>query len=249
MEYKDIIREIKEMYDNDFNMDSFRCAGRINKKINKIAINQNMKDVRKEYNYHAIKNYLEEMVFNKLKEKLGYEDEVIKKIIKYLSYAEAIHEIYVIDGIVAVKALSKTNNSPEIKSFFIPEDGFCDITSANFNNISGYGVLKELIVGSINKVISNNLGIIEPLILKENGEINYSKYNINIFLNSNLSHLGKINENINNDIIKILVKRGINEIYYFDMKLRDGYLVIYQNEFPVNKVSSILNDNVKVKAM
>ena len=81
MEYKDIIREIDAIYYNNFNMDSFRCAGRINKKINKIAINQNMKDARKEYNYHAIKNYLEEMVFNKTKKVESAED-LANKILK-----------------------------------------------------------------------------------------------------------------------------------------------------------------------
>ena len=247
MEYQSIVNEISRMYNEEFNMDSFKTCGSLNKRINMIAINDDFRDVKKEYDYYAIKNYLEDMVFHKLKEKLGYEDEIIKKIISYLSFAEVIDEIFVIDGNVLVKVLSKTTSDPEYKVYFIPEKGFYDITSVNFSNTENYGMIKELVVNSINNIFKSNIDINKALDLNNNGSIKYRELGLNIFINKPLSELGKINDELNNDVIKVIVKYKFDKIYTFDMKLRDGYLVIYQNEYNVNKVSEALNTSSKKK--
>ena len=246
MEYSEIIKEINQMYDEDFNMDSFRYLGILDKRIKEIAYKEDLSDVEKEYNYHAVNSYLEEFAFAKLKDKLGYEDEVIYKIMKYISYADAIEEIFVIDGYVMVKAVTNVNIN-ERKSFFIPEDGFYDISSANFNDSNNSLILKELIITGINNILNDNLDIKKPLIINGNGDAIYNKKNINIFINRKMSDLAKINAMDNNEIIKVLVRSSFDKIDYFDMKLHNGYLVTYQNEYPVNKVSSALRSVRKVK--
>lgn len=246
MEYSEIIGIINKMYDEDFNMDSFRYLGILYKRINEIASKQDLSNVEKEYNYHAVSSYLEEFAFTKLKEKLGYEDEVINKIIKYINYAEVIEEIYVVDGFVIVKAVTNINNS-ERKSFFIPENGFYDINTANFNDSNVSQTLKELIIKGINNIINDNIGIDKPLTVNGNGDVVYNKKNINVYINKKLSELAKINAIDNNEIIKVLVRSNLNNIDYFDMRLHDGYLITYKNEYPVNKVSSALRSVRKVK--
>ena len=246
MEYSEIINEINQMYDEDFNMDSFRYLGILDKKIKEIASKEDLHDVEKEYNYHAVNNYLEELAFTKLKEKLGYEDEVIYKIMKYISYADVIEEIFVVDGYVIVKAVTNVNVN-EKKTFLIPEDGFYDISSANFNDSNNSLILKELIITGINNILNDNLDIKKPLILNGNGDVIYNKKNVSIFINRKISDLAKINAMDNNEIIKVLVRSNLDKIDYIDMKLQDGYLVTYQNEYPVNKVSSALRSVRKVK--
>ena len=249
MGYQDIINEIRGLYYDEFNMDSYRKLGSINKKINQVAINQNVNDTGNVHNYNVTKNYLEEVAFSKLKEKLGYEDEVIKKIVSYISYSEAISEIYVVDGIVLVKALSKTNDNKEYKSFIILQNGFYDIASINFNNTANFGILKKLLVDSINHIFKTNIYDTKALEINNNGDIRYKESDLNIFINCSLNKLGMINEKMNNEIIKVIIKYQNDQIFSFDMKLRDGYLVIYQNEYNVNKVSETLNNESKIKAI
>ena len=251
MEYTEILDEINRIYSNDFDMTAFNKLGSINTRINEIASKQDMKNPEKKYNYHATKSYFDEMVFNSLKEKLGYEDEVIYKIMKYINIAEIIKEIYVIDGNIIVKAINKSFDGKFSWTYYIPEQGFYDIASFAFNDdiYNEYGgMIKQLILNGISNTLKSNLEIDKPLMFNKGGGIEYNQDDIRIFINKRVSELSKINESNGNEIIKVLVKDSLDEIYSFDMKLRGGYLVIYQNEYPVNKVSEELDSNKKSKA-
>ena len=127
MEYSAVIKEINNVCCDSFNMNSFNQMGIINSKINQIASMQDMKDQKKEYNYRTVKSYFDETLFIVLKDKLGYEDEVIKKIMNYISFAEIIEEIFVVDGNIIVKAVNKSFDGKYSRTYYIPEDGFYDI--------------------------------------------------------------------------------------------------------------------------
>ena len=241
MKYSEILEEIKRIYQEDFTMESFRKIGCLNKKINEISLKQDMNNINNENNYHEVKNCLAEVVYLKLKDKLNFSDDIINKIINHIGYADDISEIYVLDGYVAYDVLSSDGKEP----YFALEDSFCNITSNNFNDVVGSSLLKKLIVESINNLFREYLDE-KPLKLKSNGDITCDE-NINIYLNSTLSYLGKINSEINNEIIKVMIHDDKDNIYYFDMKLRDGYLVLYQNNHYLHKVSEILNNKNKVK--
>ena len=224
-------------------METFKEIVNINKRINEIAIKEDMTNTIKNYNYHAIKSYLEDVTFEKLKSKLDYEDEVIKKLSEYACYMENIDEVYVLDGFIASCVHDNHGNS-----HFILEDNFLDITSSGFNNIRNNMVFKKLISDSINNYLKYYLALDSLLHFKKNGKFIYSNNNINIYLNSSLSDMNRINNENSNEVIKIIVKYN-DEIYYFDMKIRDGYLVIYQNQYEINKISDKLNGNVKKKVI
>lgn len=243
MGYKEILTEIKDINYDDFTIESFRKAGRINRNINEIVTKQT-DESQKEYSFYMIKNFLEDVVFNKLKEKLDFEDETVKKIVKYIPYAEGILEIYVLDGHLAVKVLDKDKDN--VKTRFIPEDDFYDVTSISFNNSKGNKMLKKLIVDSFNNVFKVYLDE-NPLKYNDNGDILYSEPDFNIYLNTNFKELSKINNQMVDNVIKVIVKKNVDEIYYFDLKVRDGYTVIYQNEYGLNKVSELLNNKSNVK--
>ena len=169
---------------------------------------------------------------------------------KYISFSEVIEEIFVIDGNIIVKAVDKASDSTESKTFYIPEDGFYDITSTAFNGNEyneNVGMTKALVMNGISNILNNNLEINKSLKFNKRGNIDYNKSDIKIFINKKAHELANINEKDNNEVIKVLIKDHLDTIYSFDMKLRGGYLVIYQNEYPVNKVSEELSLDKKVK--
>ena len=107
-------------------------------------------------------------------------------------------------------------------------------------------MLKKLIVDSFNNVFKVYLDE-NPLKYNDNGDVIYSEPDFNIYLNTNFKELNTINEQMMDRIIKVIVKKNVDEIYYFDLKVRDGYTVIYQNEYGLNKVSELLNNKSNIK--
>ena len=90
MKYQDILEGLKKIYREDFTMDAFRELGLLNKKINEISIKQDMNNSKNEENYYEVKKCLEDILYLKLKDRLGFEDEIINKIIDNIGYAENI---------------------------------------------------------------------------------------------------------------------------------------------------------------
>ena len=239
MNYNEIIEAIKVIKHDNFTMDSFKKVGLINRRNNQLLrANVGHNKEKAEETYLMIKNMLEEVVYQKLQDKLGFESETINKLVNIIKYSENIEEVYVFDGYIATRISSMNENKDYASSFFIIEEGFFDITSNDFNDTNKYNIVKKLIVESINNVFNSCEKL---LYLKDNGEIKYNISNLNIYINCSLNYLGIINNKSNNETIKVIVKHGKDEIYYFDIKLRDGYLVIYQNE-SLNKVSELLDD-------
>ena len=105
--------------------------------------------------------------------------------------------------------------------------------------------MKKLLVGSFNNLCKSELGNKNVLKLNRNDYISYN-VDADILLNCTLSYLDE--NNLENKNAKALV-RIMDDIHYFDMKLRDGYLIISNNECKINKLSEELNKKNKVKTL
>ena len=247
MDYKKIIDEIEEMCGNNFTTDSFQTARTINRQMNKSFNSFSTINKERELNnFLKVKSYLEDVVFYKLKEKLGYDDEVIRKLVSYLNFSGNIEEVYVIDGYTAVKI----GNDGEINinsSNFIPEGNFSDISSLDYNDSDGNLVIKKLVVNGINNFFRERFNNEDVLVLKNSGYISNNIPGLYIFINSSLSHLNEINEKHIAEVAKMLVKYG-DDIYYFDVKIRDNYLIFHYNDFEINKIFELLNTQNKIKS-
>ena len=227
MGYKSIISEIKDFYANDLTMESFKELKEIGDKINVIyqkALSKKKIDAK--VNYNAMLAYLNEVVFYKLKETLHFEDEVINNIIRLINYGDKIVDIYVFDGNV----VGILNNNDKEESYLIPNDTFIEITKIDFAKLSSNKNFKKSLINSLNTVLGTLFNGEEVLKLNENVdyEINY----LNIYINPTIN--------------KILVKYEDN-IMYYDIKIIDNELVLANNEYKVNYLSSILESNSKRK--
>ena len=181
--------------------------------------------------------HLKNIVFQKLHEKLASDSMIINKIIKYLDSEKNISDIFIIDDSVVANVVD-INNNCITKSFF-DGDNFHDIISNTFNNTTDNVIFKKLIVFSINNMFRDYVKD-DILTLEKNNDISYNLLNTQIYLNNNLY-------NINygyNKVIKILIKHN-NKLFYCDMKFRDDYLIISQNDYEVDRLSEKLLDNKK----
>ena len=240
-----ISKEIEDFENQDFTMDSFRIAGNIKKEIGDRYFYEaisNRYDAF--YHFEFISGRFNNAVYLKLKEALGFEDETINKIMSFIKYGGEIKDILVIDGNTLVVLLSRDYDEPREISYLSDQDSAHEMDKIGFNNMVKSD-LRELITVSLNNILKaifyKYLNGDDAIILEENN-IYYNSPFLNIYFSKSLKDINK-----DNDIVKVLVKYGADEIYYFDMKFRNGYLVISDNEFPILRLSEILEQKKLVK--
>ena len=247
MDYNKFIDEIEKLCNEDFTMESFQNAGSINRRINRAFSKRSPLDKERELsNFLSTKAYLDDVVFYKLKGKLGYEDEVIRKLVSYIGYSDIINEVYVIDGYTAINMKVNSDNFDVDTQQFIPEGDFSEITSLSFNSNDNDLMIKKLVVSGLNSFFREQFNNEDILKLKNSGYISSNIVGLYIFMNSSLAHLDEINKNNLNEVVKMFVKYG-EDIYYFDVKMRDNYLVLQYNNYEVHKLSEKLDSKEMVK--
>ena len=244
MEYSEIINEIEDIKNNEFTMDSFKIVGSISRRINSIY----MDSIKSDYcdakdNYINVRGYLRDVVFDKLKTKLGFEDEIINEIVKILYFADRFSEIYILDGNIIVELETDSGSI----SFLLSDNGFVDITSPEFSKKNELNEFKKTFVnmlnGAISSITDNNLSLSSLKLCDD--LISYNVNDLNIYLNHSLSDI-ILNED--EKITKVLIKQG-NELYYFDIKKYDGYISFANNNYKINKLSEMLKTEVKIKRL
>ena len=241
MEYGEIIKEIGNINGEEFTMDSFQKIGNICKEINRVYRDSMVNSrLDAEDHYIQVKEYLNDIVFDKLKEKLGFENEIIRKIVEILNFADRIKDIYVLDGNVIVELM--TNESSV--TFLLHGNGLMDINSYQFSSQNDEYEYKKSLVSLLNDAIPKllkNDSLNESLKLEDN-LISYNISDLNVYANHSLSDM--FMDNSGNT--KTLVRYG-NELGYFDIRRHNGYLVLANNDYRVNKLSTMLKNETKVK--
>lgn len=250
MEYTKIINEIKNLENEEMTIEKFRIAGRIKKEMDRLFIRDVFeKKVDAEYQFDNAREMLETMIFQQLKEKLGFEDEVITKMVYFLDFAERLEDIYVLDGLVMVKVISSAYHKPTLVSYLAPSQGINEITSAYFNNSFNYPI-KNLLVGALNNVLNPLFKDYlngDDVLLLENGNLIYNLPQLSIYFDKSIKEIEQINKENINSTVKILVKYGVEELYSYDLKIRNGYAILSENDFQVKKVSEMLDTKKMVK--
>ena len=241
MENDEILRQIEILENNDFTMESFKEFGSIIQRINQMFNSDIIKNkVILDY-YLRIKTRIENIVLLRLQSKLPYSDIVIRKIISCLYLGDKLEDIYTIDDTVIIKLLPFEDN----KSYFIFEDSFKDVASNSYNEEDYTIIAKKLIVDSINNLLRGYINE-DILKLKDTGYIVYKMPDVGVYMNASLSD---INSGIKNGFyrkMKLLINYG-NDIYSYNAKLRDGYFFIINDDNKINKMSSDLENIVKVR--
>lgn len=251
MGYEKTINDINRLENDEFTFDSLKFAGIIKHELWNILINEikNGK-VYAQHNYDILNNRLHDVIYDKLKEKLDFEDEVIETIIDLINFSQRLEDIYVLDGNVIAKVLSTTGFEPKEVTYLYPITGFNELTNVSFNDVIKETIVRDLIVNGLNNSIKplmkNNEENLDPVIL-DNLEIRYGLRGINIYLDMPLHEINKLYQEGKNGVIKVLVKLGMEDFYSFDMKIRDGFVIFSQNDFEVQKVNEILNRKRLIK--
>ena len=145
-----------------------------------------------------------------------------------------------------VKKIDGENRNLEV----IPENGFYDITSVEFNRNNQNKERTNFIINSLNNTIKT-LIIDRPepddILLYLNNQINYLIPDLHIYSNRHCNDI-VLNNNTGTKITKILITYG-DKMLYFDMKIRSNYVILSQNDYKINVLSEMLNkkDKQKVK--
>lgn len=247
MDYKTVINEFNQIINSDFNIQSFGDIKKTYIYLNRIYRAEMKKigvDQRKCSNeFEKVIQYVNNCVWNKLKEELKLDDEVINRIFSLIRTIDNIEEIYILNGSVMVK----TNKDNESKLVSLPEEDYIDITSDKFTIGKKNNKLIDFVIMSINNsvrsLIQDRLTPDDVLRLSD-GKINYAMENINIYLNHNIA-------NILSDSTGLIVTKVIaiynDELYYLEMKKRADYIIL--NYIDVNDIelSKMLNKDKKTK--
>ena len=241
MENDEILKQIEILENDDFTMESFKTFGNIIQRINQMFNSDIIKDkVVLDY-YLRIKTRIENIVLLRLQSKLPYSDIVIRKIVSCLALGNKLEDIYTIDDNVIIKLIPFEDK----KSYFIFDDSFKDVASNNYNEEDYSVVSKKLIVDSINNLLKGYIKE-DILKLKNTGYISYKVENVGVYLNAPLSDINSGLKNGFYRTMKLLINYG-DDIYSFDAKLRNGYFFIINDESNINKMSSDLDNKVKLR--
>ena len=246
MDFREIDSELNELCKNTFTMDTFRYAGKLKKAIEDNYIYEfiNKKSNARD-NFEYLMTKFNDIMFQILKVNLQFEDETIKKIMNFLIYRDYLEDIYILDGNVIGKVLNFDDGKQKTISYLSHEDARYEIESFAFNNTINDNNLRALIVRCLNGVLNPKLvrelnG--EDAILIENNNIVYNNPYLKVYFNRSLLDLIT-----NGGVAKILVKYGNEELYYYDLKIRDGYVSLSDTEYQIKKVSSLLDSKKMVK--
>lgn len=247
MEYREVIGMINDIDLEEFTIDSFKKAGEVYQIINSTygssLLNKKM-DAKTNYlNVLAIFNAV---VYEKLKEKLQFDSEIIEEIVSLAPFFSYILDIYIIDGNVIVKL---KNRYAQEESYLVSK-GFYDIASKDFTRELNYDLYKGFFTDAMNKAMApifKEKWEKGSLLHVSDSKIGYNLDDLNIYVNKSLKELMQINTDVTKEVAKVLIKHDNDEIFYYDLKIHYAYLELAQNDYKVNKLSEMLKEKEKVK--
>ena len=248
MEYVDIIKRISEIEQEDFTMERLKEAGNIAQEIFYVYGKELMrKKEDAKVRMMNVKDLLNCVVFNKLKEKTGFENEIIDDLVGFIGFFNQVSDIYILDGNIIVKLTTPD----EKETSYVRSNELMDISGKDFTRGLDYELYKCFYVEAMNKAMvplfkekfdkGNLLNINSDL------HISYNLDNLSIYSNKTLKELMQINTDVSKDVAKVLIKHNHDEFYYFDLKIHYAYFELAHNEYKVNKLSEMLNKKDKVK--
>lgn len=252
MNYKVVIKNFKDIINSEFTIDDLNDLKGVylgldvvyNTTISNIYNNYSKeeKEIKVDEATREFKDnldYVDEEVYTKLKDKLGFENEVIDTIMSLLKRNQNIEDIYVIDGVVILKESIKKKT----KLVMQEENEFIEITSNNFASDYNDSVISLLIV-SLNDLLKKYIFPNEEfdLLKIDNKKIMYAIPDLNIYVNRSIDDI-VITEN-GTKVTKLIVTYN-DQIFYFDMKINNCHITLSQNEFKVNVISDMLTPKGK----
>ena len=250
MGFEIIIDGIRRLEREDFTFDSIKFAGVIEHKLNNIVVTELLshKYYAKE-NYQILHNHLRDVLYTKMKDALDFDDEVIEKMVDLIKYSNRLEDIYVFDGNVIAKVLSTDGFEVKDVTHLYPTAGFRELTTLAFNDSFKELAVRDLIVAHLNNaikpMIESNVYNVDP-IASDGLEIGYTFQGIEVYLNRGLKEIDRIYNKNKRDVTKVLIKVDEENYYSYDLKCRDGYMILAQNDFTLKKVSEML-DSKKLK--
>ena len=248
MEYVDIIKRINEIEQEDFTMDRLKETGNIAQEIFYVYGKEFMRKKEDAMGRMMnVKDLLSCVIFDKLKEKTGFENEIIDAIVGFLGFFNQVSDIYILDGNIIVKLTTPD----EKETSYVKSGELIDISSKDFTSELDYEFYKCYYVEAMNKAMvplfkekfdkGNLLNINSDL------RISYNLDNLSIYSNKTLKEIMQINTDVSKDVAKVLIKHNHDELYYFDLKIHYAYFELAHNEYKVNKLSEMLKPKEKVK--
>ena len=147
-------------------------------------------------------------------------------------------DIIVVDGEVIIKEKSINDFSNNEMSTLVVGDSLFEINNISFNNTTDLDFLREFIITSLNNVLKPLINMDDEPLLISNSNILYNHPKLNIYFNRSLNEINNLMLKNNDDITRIVIKYE-DDVYTFDMKIRNGYLILSKNDFPVWKFSEM----------
>ena len=231
MKYKNIVDRINEIKESDITMDTFVELNRIAKKLDYVHEKQmNKNKISDNVQYNTIKTYLNEVVFTKLKDQLGFSDDVINNIMYYINYGDRLDNIYVFDENIVAR-VKNYGEEESVNTYFIPNKGLMDITSKAFAKVSNNLEFDHSLVNSLNNIFGPMLEL-NKIVNLDYKTITYSTPRINIYLDSSIT--------------KMLDKYD-DKFFYYNVNLIDNHLTLLHRDYDIYMVREMLEEKSKTK--
>lgn len=244
MGYEKILKELGFVNDTGISMKALRKLAGLFQNANTVYGNEllnNREDAKKRYD--EVIGRIREVAFNKLKKQLGFEDEVIEKIITLMLITNRIEEIYVINGDVLAQIDNTVYTNERDVLYSASNNNYLNVNYKKFNNSDNIDC-KTLLISVLNNALRPFTHVnADERVLSINGDvITYNIPNLSIYINNSLEEI--FSDKTGTVISNVIVKYN-DMLLNFDLKIRDEYVIVSQNEYRVNVISEMLNNNTK----
>ena len=247
MNYNSLISDFEIIVNSDLTMENLRKIRTIYLNLVKVyrqEMNKPYNDENKcKQELHNTTTYFNDVLWNTLKSRLDFEDEVINLIFGAIRGMDNIDEIFVIDGNVIVSCSNKNNHSYAVSSKL----DFVEVTNRAFYSREDNNQASNLVVAAINSAIKPyvyNKYDPEDVIAIEDGKINYLVDDLKIYVSHDVSSI--LEDNSGHLITKVLAKYQ-DKTLYFDLKRRNDCVIVLNDEYNIHTLSEKLSNKKNSK--
>lgn len=229
MKYEEIIKEIELLENDNLSLLMMQHAMEISAKMRHILFNEMREGkLNAQERYDGVCEYFISVLSNKLEENTSFDQEVIGKIMAIFNQSFVLEDIAVVDKTVLVKGKSIKNFDRESHFVLFPQKDLVELSRVLFTVKEE--IFQNLLLFSLNNVLKKNLSFEdEPMVLDGN-KISYNTPDLKVYFSNNVDMQEQ------DALIHFLVQYKEN-IFAFDIKMRDGYLILVEQNTLIWKLS------------
>ncbi len=248
LEYKDVFEKLNELKMNDLTMNSFSICVSILREALSICCRDWKKGINSIDKYNAVISKIDEIFFTKIKEKFGFNNKIIFRMLDSVHHTNQIPlDILVIGDNVLIVYQSISSLDLDPSSYLVLSDKYQEVTSndwfGSWNNCdkkTRNSVLNSMIdlVCECLESIDGSMGIA----FSEN-KIIYTYPNVSAYCDIKISDVCDNLEKNEDSTFNIVCKTQVDKLNCFEITYGKNNCEISEVDYPVWKLSENLKEN------